>query len=573
MGFALALPPQHHPQLSNALYRRIEWKVPIEDLEYPLPNLHSSCSISATISPPSSIASLSSQQQQHQSTAQDRSQKLFWSPSDNSFVLRWAGGTSGTWTATVKSNPTCGVVRDHTVDIALVSGDNDGRGYAEVAPNNRYFQWSETGESLFLVGENICWSSDSEVVDRYNQWFEGLATRGHGNYARLWLNPSWNKFALEKAETGLGVYDEQAALYLDGVIEAAERLDIKLLFCFDSFNSLRASDPFPDWANNPYNSENGGPVDTIADFVHSQEASAAIKARNEYIISRWGYSSSVFAWELWNELDLTEGFWDDLDAWKDWHVDQARAIQEADGNRHMVTTSFCWSKGVERIDALPEMAYVQTHSYNPTDMADNAVYWQTEKAKAFNKPHVLGEFGIGSPTTAYEQDPTGIHLENSGYAALASGSAGVTMTWWWDSYIHPYNLYDIWTNHALLASSSNIDWASVASWDTAPTRLRGAKWFGPKLMATGIIGDQSVVVAWVQSKDYVYNNDKEPSEIVGVELVIKGLPASSDWEVCTLSAESDTPTPKVNITASSRGKLTVPLDPFSHSMSIVAHVK
>ncbi|MCB0853893.1 MAG: T9SS type A sorting domain-containing protein, partial [Bacteroidetes bacterium] len=40
-----------------------------------------------------------------------------------------------------------------------------------------------------------------------------------------------------------------------------------------------------------------------------------------------------------------------------------------------------------------------------------------------------------------EEDTEGIHFHNALWGSLMSGAAGSAMSWWWDSYIHPQDLY------------------------------------------------------------------------------------------------------------------------------------
>ena len=40
-------------------------------------------------------------------------------------------------------------------------------------------------------------------------------------------------------------------------------------------------------------------------------------------------------------------------------------------------------------------------------------------------------------------DPKGIHLHNGLFSSVGRLDAGTAMTWWWDSYVHPRDMYHI----------------------------------------------------------------------------------------------------------------------------------
>ncbi len=60
----------------------------------------------------------------------------------------------------------------------------------------------------------------------------------------------------------------------------------------------------------------------------------------------------------------------------------------------------------------------------------------------YGKPTLNGEFGINAQNVALRTiDPEGVYIHNSIWATAFSGAMGTAMTWWWDNYIDPNNLY------------------------------------------------------------------------------------------------------------------------------------
>jgi hypothetical protein len=298
-----------------------------------------------------------------------------------------------------------------------------------------HFEYAD-GSPYFAVGENVCWSGSRGTYDFYD-WFGKLAEAG-GNYARLWIGP-FDSFTLENKAGGLGRYDLAAAWRIDHVVRLAEQKGIALMYCTESFNSLRSRPEYNLWHLNPYNAANGGMLQRTEDFFTNAEAKRKFKARLRYSVARTGYSPALFSWEFWNEVDIIDKYVSaDVRAW---HEEMARFLRGIDPYRHLITTSFAGSEGDAAVDGLPEMDYVQTHNYGSKDVAEMASGYGLRKAAKFNKPHYLGEFGVDVYGKDNKGDPAGVHLHNGLWAPIVSLSSGTGMLWWWDNYVHPSNLY------------------------------------------------------------------------------------------------------------------------------------
>ncbi|MDP5170655.1 MAG: T9SS type A sorting domain-containing protein, partial [Bacteroidia bacterium] len=59
----------------------------------------------------------------------------------------------------------------------------------------------------------------------------------------------------------------------------------------------------------------------------------------------------------------------------------------------------------------------------------------------YGKPTLTGEFGNGLSSSLAGVDPDGIHIHNGMWGSLMAGGLGTAMSWWWDIYIHPQDLY------------------------------------------------------------------------------------------------------------------------------------
>lgn len=325
-----------------------------------------------------------------------------------------------------------GAARCESAQLVFQCVGGPSRGFARRAGNGLAFEFDD-GTPFFPIGMNLCWGRSTYDYDR---WLDKLAAHGC-NWARLWIGP-WDLFTLE-APNGLGRCDLANAWRLDHVVEVAERKGIYLMFCLESFNSLRLSPDNAFWLKYPYNAMNGGPCELPEEFFTLEQARELFKRRLRYVAARWAYSTHVFAWEFWNEVDIIERYVsNDVRAW---HKEMARSLLQLDPNRHLIGTSFANSDGDPAVDGLDELQFVQTHSYGAADIPAALNRYSLAKAARYGKPHFVGEFGLDAGAKGNEQDAEGLHLHEGLWAGAVSLAAGAPMIWWWDNYIEPYNLY------------------------------------------------------------------------------------------------------------------------------------
>src|SRR5690606_12081383 len=79
-----------------------------------------------------------------------------------------------------------------------------------------------------------------------------------------------------------------------------------------------------------------------------------------YIIGRYGYSDHIMAWELWNEVDWTDGY-KAADVFT-WHQEMSQFMKENDPYSRLVTTSYKGETGGAY--NLATIDYVNPHSYS-----------------------------------------------------------------------------------------------------------------------------------------------------------------------------------------------------------------
>ncbi|MFB0536040.1 MAG: hypothetical protein ACETWR_13785 [Anaerolineae bacterium] len=261
--------------------------------------------------------------------------------------------------------------------VSIPSADGE-HGWIQVAPNCHYFQF-EDGTSFFPVGyafQPQQLDSDPAVFDRYFQYLHE-----HGiNLVRVTMDVP--PILLESGflvEDPVGVYNPDVAAALDALVAAAEQHDIYLLVCPYGTFYINIG-----WADYPYNSANGGPVEALHRMYSNPEAIELEKARFRWLIDNWGNSAHIFAWELMNEMevyrdpDLTPA--ENIALHNAWINDMGAYVRDYElsryGKAHLLTVSVGDPSFPESLgDGLPssaiydspELDFVSYHTYG-TDM-------------------------------------------------------------------------------------------------------------------------------------------------------------------------------------------------------------
>lgn len=358
---------------------------------------------------------------------------------------RLSFATAGVHKLVVVARDRTGTVRSEPVELRVAASDEAGM-IRRHSTDHRYFA-TDDGRTWFAVGANVCWGQtwgdSGKHAFAYDDWFPNYAANGC-NFARIWLSLEWNDLALITQRSGYDRIDLQRAWHMDHVLELAERHGLHLMLCFDAHGMLRSKNhQHGFWEMSPLHPDHGAPIAKPIEFFTHRKMLDAYRNRLRYLVARYGYSKSVFAWEFFNEVDLIDEY--DSQLITDWHREMAVYLRDLDPWKHLITTSFANSRGDPAVDGLAELDFVQTHHYQAKDIVAEFRKDVTRKAAAKDRPHFHGEFGVShSGQETGQLDPNGIHLHNGLYSSIGLGAAGTPMTWWWDSYVHPRNLYPIW---------------------------------------------------------------------------------------------------------------------------------
>lgn len=406
-------------------------------------------------------------------------------------VVRFLPHQTGEWTLALPGGRT---LRKRIVEVpengAVVTADRERPGV-----------FSLQGKAFLPVGTNVAWVPWEDSVEKYlahwEQYFENAAGNGQ-NWVRVWTCP-WSLNLQPRGTPADEIQDEQAQR-LDQVFESASRHGLRVQLVIDYHGML---DKEQSWDKSPFNAANGGPCREPAHFFTSPEARRLYKRRLEALVARYAAYPSLFAWEFWNEVDLTGGF--DLDDVVDWHREMAAHLKRIDPYGHLVTTST--SGKDSRFDdlwRLEDIDFVQLHIYE-RKLAEG-ILREVRRLRRHGKPVLVGEAGQDwrGPDLELKHDPEGLGLHDALWSALACGSSGTGMYWWWDRYIAPRGLY---TQFGPLAEAGA--WLRPGA-DEKGIRPVGVKVLGhfTGVQATAVRAGDRVLV-WLKDSEYVTSEARD----------------------------------------------------------------
>lgn len=283
-----------------------------------------------------------------------------------------------------------------------------------------------------------------------NQYWQGQLRIRRGGNGAAWLSD----LSLKEAAGGpellweadmnrptRGFYNPLDCFIVDELVAAAEKRGIGLQLC------LLTRDVYMDALKNPGSAE-------------YDRAIADAKNVLRYAVARWGYSTSVAAWEYWNEMNPglpTDRFYAELGTY----------LEQVDPYRHLRTTS-TWGPSPKDCKH-PQLDVADVHFYlRPADkgrLADevDAVLERTRwlRAQAPNKPAHLGEFGLADDQWRITDEMKRVRelpdIHNALWASALSGASGTALFWWWE-HLDERNVYPLYGS--LSQFIANVPWNS-----------------------------------------------------------------------------------------------------------------
>ena len=294
-----------------------------------------------------------------------------------------------------------------STDLRIRVGNGDWRFPFNPAPTK---QWQEFRVE-FAAGENEWWLPRTTVASTGKGvvWLDGLSLQEASGKAELLWEADVNRPIR-------GAYNQLDCYMLDKLVESAQQNGIYLMLCLITRDVYMKS------------------LSSL-DSDEYRLATADAKKLMRYAVARWGCSTSIAAWEYFNEMNPglpTDRFYDDVGTY----------LEQIDIYKHLKTTS-TWHPSAkdchhDRIDIGQLHHYMRpgTKEDSSDEVAVIIDKAQFLRKHAPLKPVLIGEFGLATPkwglSDYMKQDTDATHFHTSLWASAFSGVSGTAMFWWWD---------------------------------------------------------------------------------------------------------------------------------------------
>jgi hypothetical protein len=376
---------------------------------------------------------------------------------------RFAPDEAGLWNYTVSAVDASGATS--TVQNNFTVNDSPSDGFVRVSGNDPDYFAFDSKKAFFPVGENIGWAGAGSTY-QFDAWLGALSSQG-GNFVRIWQAPwdmsiEWaNSYSTGTTLPGNYISRMQQAWELDYVLNECSQKNIYVMLMLINHGSFSTTTD-TNWSTNPYNitaNPYGGFMNTPDQLWLDTQARVYLQRNWRYMISRYGHYTSLMAWEILNEMEWIDNYSNDVAASAAFHQAMGDYLKSADPYKHLVTTSYAnalsWPTDVWNAG----MQIVQQHNYGGSDMsAVSASLVSALKARNPGKPFYIGEMGLSTGGTSENTlDPTGIFIHNTNWGSFTAKAAGGGFPWWWDTYVHPLNLYYRWKGISSFVAGEDLD--------------------------------------------------------------------------------------------------------------------
>ena len=322
----------------------------------------------------------------------------------------------------------------------------------------QYFELTN-GEPFIPIGTNVCWprfeKDEQQALATLERRFEKLSAGG-GNYVRIWMSHPF--YDIEHRRSG--EYDAKKLGRVKEVLALARKHGIRVKLCIEHFRTLEEQ-PVKfagslSFGNPLHHVDRGGPVATMTEFFQDEGSRALFKRKLHWLADQIGDDPTVFAWELWNEINAVGGT-----GWLPWTEEMLAELHSVFpknmGVQNLGSLDRKKSLSYYRtVTELPGNDFAQVHRYldlgaawdvchGPMDvLAADAV--RQLAAFKLDKPILLAECGAveprhSGPFKLYEKDREGVLLHDLIFAPFFAGSAGSGQGWHWYFYVDKHDLW------------------------------------------------------------------------------------------------------------------------------------
>jgi hypothetical protein len=378
-----------------------------------------------------------------------------------------------------------------------------------------YFSYSDgtpyipLGLNMISPGSRYLNNTDSGLYEM-ETWMKKLSDNG-GNYIRIWLSsPFW-----DIEDQAAGKYNEEKAQRIDRLLNLARKYNLRVKMTLEHFRSLTLEENPQPWAvKSVYHRSSGGPLDSIRQYLASDEGKNLFINKVDYYKNRYGNDTIIFGWELWNEMNAMKGPEDSIFfSWNELMLNEVKRrfpdnlVMQSLGSFDAERVRPVYKKMV----LIPGDEVAQVHRYldpgadmevcqAPMDIICSSAVEELE-SYGTSKPVILAETGAvesrhSGPSRYYALDTNGIILHDILFAPFFSGSAGAGMSWHWDVYIARN---DLWYHFKRFSEA-------VKGIDPGKERFLPSKWESGNLRIYQLQG-RNTVLLWLRDKSGTWQSE------------------------------------------------------------------
>lgn len=251
--------------------------------------------------------------------------------------------------------------------------------WIEAVPGVPYFQ-TEHGEPWTPVGQNdaINWPDLIGLMGRRElpKVRDYLAMCAGSGVTVLRVMLEYCQQRRWHLETPAGQFRKPIVQLWDDLFEMCQSYGLRLLLTpLDTYWMWRK------WRYHPYNSTNGGPCTNIRQLMLQPDTRKRLFDRFAFATDRWGGTGTLFAWDLWNELNpvYADGNIQQMYEWVTETSAELRALeQRLHGRSHLQVVSIF----SPTISEHPEL--LQAYQHTGVDFASIHLYEHPTIAKPKN---------------------------------------------------------------------------------------------------------------------------------------------------------------------------------------------
>ncbi|MGC9318615.1 MAG: DUF5060 domain-containing protein [Armatimonadota bacterium] len=326
--------------------------------------------------------------------------------------VRFSPTQQGRWRFYVAVRDELGELRSDEKSF-LATEPHDPRGLVRVSDEDPMYFEFDNGDLFVPWGMNMRDGGDHAERQKgtyaFDYFFRRFEEEGV-NFVRTWMCAWWAGIEWDEQYhsryDGVGRYSMYNAWRLDYLFDLAKQHDIFIELTFNSHGQLRRDKYDAEWRYNPWAARNGGYIPSPSMFFTNEQAKEDFRKRYRYIVARWGYSQHLMSYDLWNEIDLSEG--SDAGQIAAWHAEMADYLRSIDPWNHLICTHVClYDQFGDALWQLPQIEYIQADAYwqdRDTNWHGRVNSWFLPRAHYRSKPMLFIEYGPKYPdVAAYEE--------------------------------------------------------------------------------------------------------------------------------------------------------------------------